>query len=104
VIRGLIGFDGLLMSDDLSMGALSGTLAERTQTALAAGCDMALHCNGDLREMEAVAEAAPELAGEAARRAAAALAARRPAAPIDLMAARAEFARMMDTSVRGGVA
>jgi beta-N-acetylhexosaminidase len=104
VIRGFIGFDGLLMSDDLSMGALSGTLAERTHAALAAGCDMALHCNGDLREMEAIAEVAPELAGEAARRAAAALAARRNAAPIDLMAARAEFARMMDASVRGGVA
>ena len=104
VIRGFIGFDGLLMSDDLSMGALSGTLAERTRAALAAGCDMALHCNGDLREMEAVADAAPELAGDAARRAAAALAAQRKAASIDLMAARAELDRLMDASVRGGVA
>ena len=63
VIRGFIGFDGLLMSDDLSMGALSGSLAERTRAALAAGCDMALHCNGNLAEMQAVADAAPELAG-----------------------------------------
>src|SRR6202163_1700919 len=49
VIRGFIGFDGLLMSDDISMGALSGTLEDRTRAALAAGCDMALHCNRDLR-------------------------------------------------------
>jgi beta-N-acetylhexosaminidase len=102
VIREFIGFDGVLMSDDLSMGALSGTLAERTHAALAAGCDMALHCNGDLAEMTAVADATPELAGEAARRAAAALAARRRPAPIDLMAARSQLAAMMDT--RGGVA
>ena len=55
VIRGLIGFQGLLMSDDVSMGALSGTLAERSRASLAAGCDVVLHCNGDLAEMQAVA-------------------------------------------------
>ena len=97
VIRGFIGFDGLLMSDDLSMGALSGTIAERTRAALAAGCDMALHCNGDRAEMEAVGTAAPELHGIAARRADAALAARRAPSPIDVVAAQAEFARMMDS-------
>jgi beta-N-acetylhexosaminidase len=96
VIRGFIGFDGLLMSDDLSMGALSGSLAERTRAALHAGCDMALHCNGDLAEMQAVAGAAPELAGVAARRAEAALASRQAAKPLDATAARAEFARMME--------
>ena len=48
VIRGFIGFQGLLMSDDIAMGALSGTTAERTQAALAAGCDIVLHCNGKL--------------------------------------------------------
>ena len=48
VIRGLIGFQGLLMSDDVSMNALSGTIAERSRDALAAGCDVVLHCNGDL--------------------------------------------------------
>jgi beta-N-acetylhexosaminidase len=99
VIRGFIGFDGLLMSDDLSMGALSGSLAERTHAALAAGCDMALHCNGNLREMEAVAGASPQLAGAAARRADAALAARRVPEPIDLAAARAQFARLMQGAV-----
>jgi beta-N-acetylhexosaminidase len=102
VIRGFIGFDGLLMSDDLSMGALSGSLAERTQAARAAGCDMALHCNGNLAEMEAVAAAAPALAGDAARRAAAALAARKVPEPIELAAARAEFAQLMQGAVGAG--
>jgi beta-N-acetylhexosaminidase len=71
VIRGQIGFDGLLISDDLSMHALSGSLASRAQAAFDAGIDMALHCNGILAEMAAVAEHSPVLAGEAAHRAAA---------------------------------
>jgi len=95
VIRGSIGYQGLLMSDDLSMGALSGSLGERTIAALAAGCDIALHCNGSMDEMRAVAEAAPMLAGEAARRAEAALAWRKRAVAIDLAASRAEFARRL---------
>ncbi len=95
VIRNWIGFKGLLMSDDISMGALSGSLRERTRAAMAAGCDMALHCNGKLDEMREVAAESPVLAGEAARRAEAALASRRPAKDIDLAAARAEFAAMM---------
>jgi len=94
VIRGLIGFDGCLMSDDVSMRALSGSIGERTAAALAAGCDLALHCNGDLAEMIAVAENAPILTGRAAERAARALAARRPPAAFDEAAARAEFARL----------
>ena len=61
VIRGAIGFDGLLMSDDLAMEALSGTPAERTAAALAAGCDLALHCSGVLAESEEVAGAAGEI-------------------------------------------
>ena len=73
VIRGFIGFQGLLMSDDVSMNALSGTIAERSRAALAAGCDVVLHCNGDLAEMTAVASEAPELSGDAAKRADAAL-------------------------------
>jgi beta-N-acetylhexosaminidase len=95
VIRDSIGFSGLLMSDDLSMGALSGTLSERTSAAIAAGCDVVLHCNGKMLEMRAVAAEAPVLAGSAARRAAAALAAKRPPQPIDLAAARAEFLGLM---------
>jgi beta-N-acetylhexosaminidase len=91
VIRGSVGFQGLLMSDDISMGALSGSLGERTRAAISAGCDVVLHCNGDMDEMLAVVAAAPRLEGEAARRATAALASRKPAAPIDLAARRAEF-------------
>jgi len=56
VIRNFIGFDGVLMSDDLSMKALSGTLGDRTAGALAAGCDIALHCNGNMGEMQEVVE------------------------------------------------
>jgi beta-N-acetylhexosaminidase len=67
-IRGDIGFDGLLMSDDLGMKALGGTFAERTRSALAAGCDIALHCSGDFAEMKAVAAAAGEIAPAAAAR------------------------------------
>jgi beta-N-acetylhexosaminidase len=95
VIRGSIGFDGLLMTDDVSMEALSGTLAERARTAIAAGCDMVLHCDGQLDEMQAVAAAVPMLEGDARRRAAAALAWARPASPIDEAAVRAEFTAMM---------
>ena len=96
VIRGFIGFDGLLMSDDVSMGALSGSIAERARASLAAGCDLVLHCNGKMDEMRAVAAEAPELAGEAARRAdggfgCAEVAVRR----LILPAARREFAAMM---------
>lgn len=74
VIRGSIGFGGLLMSDDLSMKALDGSLAERAGAVIAAGCDMALHCNGVLAEMEEVAGVVPELAGKALDRFAAAMA------------------------------
>ena len=95
VIRDSIGFRGVLMSDDISMGALSGSLGERSEAALGAGCDIVLHCNGKMPEMVAVAAATPLLAGEAARRAAAALAARKSPAPIDLAARRAEFSNLM---------
>jgi beta-N-acetylhexosaminidase len=95
VIRDSIGFTGLLMSDDISMSALSGSIAERTHAAIAAGCDIVLHCNGDMAEMVAVASEAPLLAADAAARAAAALAAKKRPAPFDRMAARAEFLRLM---------
>ncbi len=95
VIRDSIGFSGLLMSDDVSMGALSGSLGERARAALVAGCDIILHCNGTMTEMRAVAAAVPQLAGDAAHRAAAALAQRKPAAPVDIAARRAEFFKLM---------
>jgi len=92
VIRGLIGFQGLLMSDDVSMNALAGSIAERTEAIVAAGCDVVLHCNGNLEEMRAVARATPLLTGRAAERAAAALAARAvPHAGFDRAAARAQL-------------
>src|SRR4051812_3366294 len=95
VIRGFIGFDGLLMGDDISMGALSGSIAERARASLAAGCDLVLHCNGQIDEMRAVAAEAPELGGDGKRRADAALAVRKSPSGIDLAAARREFANMM---------
>ena len=67
-VRGVIGFDGLLVSDDLSMGALTGSVGERAAAALAAGCDLALHCNGKRDEMEDVAASVPRLAGRAQER------------------------------------
>lgn len=68
-IRSDIGFDGLLMSDDLSMKALGGSYEERTEKTLAAGCDLALHCNGKMDEMTAVAAHSIRLDGDALRRA-----------------------------------
>jgi beta-N-acetylhexosaminidase len=95
VIRRSIGFDGLLMSDDLSMNALNGTLTERSHATLAAGCDILLHCNGTLDERREVAAAGPPLAGEAKRRADAALSARRAVNGLDVAAAREQFAGLM---------
>lgn len=91
VIRGAIGFQGLLMSDDVSMNALAGTLAERTRAIVSAGCDMVLHCNGNIDEMRDVASQAPELTGKALERANRALAARKAPQPLDRAAARAEL-------------
>jgi beta-N-acetylhexosaminidase len=102
VIRGSIGFDGALMSDDVSMGALTGRIAERTRQALAAGCDFALHCNGDLKEMEEVAMGACDLSGLAAQRADRALAARRKADATDIAEARITFSRMMGMTAAAG--
>jgi beta-N-acetylhexosaminidase len=104
VIRGSIGFDGLLMSDDVSMGALSGTLAERARLAIAAGCDLVLHCNGRMDEMREVAEASPVLAGEAQSRAERALAQRRVQGGFDIAAARSRFSSLMTLHAAGAIA
>jgi beta-N-acetylhexosaminidase len=79
------------MSDDVSMNALAGSIAERTRAIFAAGCDVVLHCNGKLDEMHDVARETPELAGEPMQRAHRALAARKPAQAFDRAAARAEL-------------
>jgi beta-N-acetylhexosaminidase len=94
VIRVGIGFQGLLMSDDVSMNALSGSIAERTRAIVDAGCDMVLHCNGELDEMREVARQTPELAGAALERAKRALAARKPPEPFDRQAGRALIERV----------
>ena len=96
VIRDTIGFDGALMTDDIAMGALSGSIAERTRAALAAGCDVILHCNGNLEQMQQVASDAGDLEGAAAERTRAALGARQQSTEIDSVAAWAEFSRIMD--------
>ena len=69
IVRREIGFDGLLMTDDLSMKALSGDFRDRAERALAAGCDLVLHCNGDLAEARRVAEGSPVLSGASEERA-----------------------------------
>jgi beta-N-acetylhexosaminidase len=96
VIRGAIGFQGLLMSDDVSMNALAGSITERTRAIVNAGCDMVLHCNGKLDEMRDVARETPELTGEALQRARRALASRKQPEPLDRQAARAELDALVD--------
>ena len=102
VIRGVIGFQGLLMSDDVSMNALSGSIAERTRAILAAGCDMVLHCNGKLDEMREVARETPELSGKALERAGRALASRKAPQPFDRLKARAELDALVDQAGTAG--
>ncbi len=93
-VRGTIGFDGLLMTDDISMGALPGGLLERARGALSAGCDVVLHCNGEMDEMERLAAALPSLNAAGTRRANRALAMRREPPALDIEAARAELASL----------
>ncbi len=102
IIRGQMGFNGLLMSDDLDMKALSGSLSERTKAALQAGCDVVLQCNGVLAAMQEVAAATPLLQGKALERAKAA----RPAASakaVDLQAAQAEAEKWVRRCKMNGV-
>jgi len=99
LIRKEIGFNGLLMTDDISMGALGGKVEENAAAALAAGCDCVLHCNGRLGEMEAIADALPPITEAAAARLEAALAARSAPQEADIDALRAEFATLFGTGV-----
>ena len=91
LIRDRIGFDGLLMTDDITMNALSGTEAERATAAIAAGCDLVLHCNGTIASMQPVVEAAGPLGPNAQRRADAALTQRHPPQDHDRRALMAEW-------------
>ncbi|QRM55363.1 beta-N-acetylhexosaminidase [Sinorhizobium sp. BG8] len=98
IIRGHIGFDGLLMSDDVSMNALQGDIATRTRGIVASGLDMVLHCHGIMDEMIAVAENVPGLSGESLRRAKAARAGLREPDNSDELALREEFNQMISVS------
>ena len=102
VIRGVIGFQGLLMSDDVSMNALAGSVAERTRAIFAAGCDIVLHCNGKLEEMREVAAETPELSGEALERARRALGARKAPQAFDRAVARAELDELIERAGTAG--
>ena len=95
VIRGSIGFDGLLMSDDLSMRALSGTMRARARAVIEAGSDVALHCSGLIEEMEEAAAAVPDLAGPTFQRWRDALDVTRRTEPYDRREAEAALARVL---------
>lgn len=101
LIRNEIGFGGLLMTDDLSMQALSGTVRERSRNALDAGIDIILHCNGELSQMEDVAEEAGDLDGAAKQRADLALTYRKSPNTVDIDALEAEFQALMRNNVNG---
>ncbi len=98
-IRGEIGFDGVLVSDDLSMQALAGDLESRTRACLEAGCDVALHCNGRREEMQQAARAARPLGETSLRRIEAAEAQRRVPSPLDPLDAVAELEDLLSTRV-----
>ena len=95
VIREEIGFDGLMMTDDISMEALSGTPGERSAAALAAGCDLVLHSSGYMPHMEEIAAAIRPMDADALRRADAALAQRRRPQEIDIQALDAELETLL---------
>lgn len=95
VIRGAIGFDGVLISDDLSMKALGGRFEDRTTAALAAGCDVVLHCNGEMAEMQAIAAALRPLDERALERLDRARAMKRGPAAFDTAAAARRVEQML---------
>ncbi len=95
MIRERIGFDGLIMTDDISMEALSGTTAQRSAAAIAAGCDLVLHCNGEMEDMVAVADVCGPMTTQAQTRAERALAQRARPQEIDIPAALQEFEALL---------
>jgi beta-N-acetylhexosaminidase len=98
VVRDMIGFDGLLISDDICMQALAGSPGDRAASALAAGCDVVLHCNADLDEMHQVASASPPLTMEARRRLTRALAMLTQPQPFDRRATDVRLAALTGTT------
>ena len=96
IIRGEIGYEGLVMTDDLSMKALTGSWEAKARASLEAGCDMVLHCNGDVKEMEQVALGCRTMSGSSLARAQAALQWLRPAPEIDWSADLARFEALIN--------
>jgi beta-N-acetylhexosaminidase len=101
IIRGEIGFDGLLMSDDLTMKALSGPMRARAESVIAAGSDLALHCSGDLPEMLEAAAGAGFLAGRAQQRFDTAINITKATRPFDSIAAEAQLAQVLAIAAGG---
>ncbi|TNF15511.1 MAG: beta-hexosaminidase, partial [Rhodobacteraceae bacterium] len=101
MIREEIGFGGLLMSDDIGMEALAGGFATRAAAALAAGCDLVLHCKGDMPAMEEVALAAPVMSDQAIARGEAALDRRQPPESVDMAALDAELEALLSGRAHG---
>lgn len=96
LIRDEIGFGGLIMTDDIGMEALSGTVPERAAAALNAGCDLVLHCNGGPPEQVALMQVLPHMTDAATTRANRALAQRQTPVPIDIAGCEAELATLLD--------
>jgi len=101
IVRGVIGFDGLLMSDDLSMKALSGPMLQRSEAVIAAGSDVVLHCNGDFREMIGAAAGAGVLHGRGQERFEAAVNITKATQPFDSAAAEAQLAKVLAFAAGG---
>lgn len=91
LIRDEIGFDGLIMTDDITMKALRGSLTELSRLSIDAGCDIVLHCNGDMGEMEEVVAAAGQMNADAMRRGDTALGCRRTPDPVDISQLHAQL-------------
>jgi beta-N-acetylhexosaminidase len=101
-LRKGLGFDGLLMTDDLSMQALSGTLPERAARSVAAGCDLALYCKAEMPDAEAVVAAVGRMTPAAQQRADRALEARHPPDPVDIAALEAELRGLSNGAMHAG--
>ena len=95
VIRGEIGFEGVLISDDLSMKALTGSIGSRARAALSAGCDIVLHCNGRIEEMREVAEFTGPLEGVTLKRTEAVLAHPRTVGPFNWVKAQRRLSELL---------
>lgn len=95
IIRKDIGFSGALMTDDLSMQALQGSFQQRATASLSAGCDLLLHCNGDMNEMREIAKVTPKLSGLSQRRVSLALSLRKDPQPIDIDDAITEYSGLV---------